>query len=102
MALPTEEEIQAAWERLGNAGPYPRSQRARIAAAVAAARDEIERLDQPSAASRSTAAALYALHSDLMAEGFTHAAASEVVVAIAPALVRRDGLTTNHEGNPHP
>lgn len=104
-AVPTEHEIRKMAERLGYTdanGDYPKHLRTRLAKAVVELRNE-EAADTERAQAAApppagtTAQQLAQLHSELSKE-FGVEPAETLTLAIAPALVRRQGLHLKHEG----
>lgn len=93
-SLPTEAEITSAAERLGHLrddGTYPPQLRKKLAAFVVEEAEELAKVDasQPDG---TTVNQLSRLYTELRDEEFTDAVACALVAAIAPALVRRQGL----------
>lgn len=103
--LPDDAEIHAVAERLGLLvdGQVPRESRSKIAQVALTVRERIaEAEDTPVVPS--TAQALAQFRDDLAAHGFLPGAqVADLLIAVAPALVRRDGLNltqpTTTEGN---
>lgn len=102
MRIPPESEIREAAKTLGHAdehGNYPPSLRKKIVAAINEADKELADTTkaQPNG---TTAEQLLAFHDELTNRAVPDEDARALTLAVAPALVRRQGLHLSKE-NPH-
>lgn len=102
-AIPPESELRAAALRLGLAtddnGNYPPSIRKKLAAAVVEA-DKERTQTAKAQPNGTTAEQLLAFHDELTESRLSDEDVRALTLAVAPALVRRQGLHTKKE-NPH-
>lgn len=99
MQKPSEEEIRDFAKKVGAVdknGDYTEP-RNKLAAGALEYRKELAKQadEQPDG---TTAEQLLRLHDELLDEGFVRDLVRDLVVAIAPALVRRQGLQLNPKG----
>ena len=99
MQKPSEDEIRTFAKKIGAVdgnGDYTEP-RNKLAAGALEYRKELAKQadEQPDG---TTAEQLLRLHDELLDEGFVHNLVRDLVVAIAPALVRRQGLQLNPKG----
>ena len=99
MQKPSEAEIHSFAKKIGavdEGGNYTEP-RSRLAAGALEYRKELAKQadEQPDG---TTAEQLLRLHDELLGEGFARDLAYDLVVSIAPALIRRQGLQLNPKG----
>jgi len=99
MQKPSEDEIRDFAKKIGAVdqdGNYTEP-RSRLAAGALEYRRELAKQadEQPDG---TTAEQLLRLHDELLGEGFVRDLVYDLVVSIAPALVRRQGLQLNPKG----
>ncbi|WP_343466443.1 hypothetical protein AAI421_13405 [Rhodococcus aetherivorans] len=108
MATPTEDEIRAFAKKIGEAderGNYDPRKRSRLAAGALQYRAELAKeaaaaeLEAP--VGLSTAEQLIQFERELRGSAFGPDGVTAIVVAVAGALVRREGLSLREEGTPH-
>lgn len=100
--VPTEREIRDMAKRLGYAdenGDYPRSRRAQLAVAVVELHneeaDDAERAQAAAPPLAGTTVAQLRRFSDELRTQFDDDVAASLLLAVAPAVVRRHGLHVN-------
>lgn len=96
--LPTDDEIMAFAVATGNVDEDGRFRVSRARLAAGAAKWADERAAEHERAERSTARTLADFLSDLNSEGIVGELARDIIIAVAPAVVRRDGLSTRENG----
>jgi hypothetical protein len=94
MAVPSEAEIRAFAESIGQVdenGKYT-APRAQLAAGAQKHRELVQQAEKDEQV-ETTARRLSQLDHELLQQGFGEERTRELVAVIAPALIRRDGLT---------
>lgn len=96
--LPTDDEIHAFAVATGNVDANGRYRVPRSRLAAGAAKWAGEREAEAERVRTSTARTLADFLADLESEGIGGELARDIMIAVAPAVVRRDGLTTRENG----